>query len=296
MTTNGAVSAARLSFEPPLDWAFFLAFHRARALPGVEAVEGESYRRVVRVGDYLGRMSLARVAVNALELRLAPADDGALAALLPRVRRAFDLDVNLAPIAAHLGQDAALAPLVAARPGLRVAGSVDGFEQAVRAVLGQQISVRAARDLGGRLAARWGTPLAADDDELRYAFPTPAMLADADVASLGMPGARGRAVASLAAAVAATPTLLERGPTLEASLAKLLALRGLGPWTAHYIAMRVLREPDAFPASDIGLLRALPEADGRRPTPRALEARAQAWRPWRAYAAQHLWAKDAMIE
>ncbi|MBX9607910.1 MAG: DNA-3-methyladenine glycosylase 2 family protein, partial [Gammaproteobacteria bacterium] len=115
MTTNGAVSTARLPFEPPLDWAFFLAFHRARALPGVEVVEGEDYRRVVRVGDYLGRMSLTRVAVNALELRLAPADDRALAALLPRVRRAFDLDTTLAPIVAHLGQDAALAPLVAAR-------------------------------------------------------------------------------------------------------------------------------------------------------------------------------------
>ena len=285
---------ARLEYLAPFDWDFFLVFHRARALPGVEEVTADAYRRVVRIADYLGRLTVRAGAGATLAVSLAPADDAALAALLPRVRRAFDLDTDPAPIAAHLARDPALAPLLARRPGLRVAGSVDGFEQAVRAILGQQISVAAARDLGGRLAARWGTAIAAGDDSLRHAFPTPRALAAADVASLGMPRARGLAVARLAARVADEPALLERAATLDASIAQLTALPGLGPWTAHYIAMRVLREPDAFPASDIGLLRALVDPAGRRPTARELEARAAAWRPWRAYAAQHLWAKDAL--
>lgn len=289
---RGAV--ARLSFTPPFDWDFFLTFHRARALPGVEQVEGNSYRRTLRCGDYLGRMQITPASDAALELRLSPHDSVALTQLIPRVRRAFDLDADPAPIAAHLAHDPHLAQLLVRRPGLRVAGSVDGFEQAVRAILGQQISVTAARDLGGRLVARWGTPLAGeDDDTLRYVFPTPAMLAEADVASLGMPRRRGAAVAQLAARIAQDPALLARGATLDESITKLVALPGLGPWTAHYIAMRVLREADAFPASDIGLLRALTDAHGQRPTPTELLARAERWRPWRAYAAQHLWAQGA---
>ena len=264
-------------------------------MPGVEQVEGDCYRRTVRCGDYVGRLSLQPVATNALALSVTPHDDAALTALIARVRRAFDLDVDPAPIALHLACDPVLQSLLARRPGLRVAGSVDGFEQAVRAILGQQISVRAARDLGGRLVARWGTPLAATDDEpLRFVFPTPAMLANADVASLGMPRRRGAAVATLAARMAEHEPILERGATLDASIAQLLALPGLGPWTAHYIAMRVLREPDAFPASDIGLLRALTDTQGLRPSAAQLLARAEAWRPWRAYAAQHLWAMDAL--
>lgn len=290
-------SCARLGYTPPFDWAFFLIFHRARALPGVERVDGERYMRTVRCGAYVGRLCIAPRDDDALEITLTPHDDQALALIVPRVRRAFDLDVDVAHIAAHLVADPDLRILLARRPGLRVAGSVDGFEQAVRAILGQQISVTAARNLGARLAARWGTPLldhgGDNGAELRFVFPTPAMLAEADVASLGMPRKRGQAVSDLAACVAAQPELLEREPTLEASIAKLVALPGLGPWTAHYIAMRVLREPDAFPASDIGLLRALTDADGRRPTAKQLLTRAEAWRPWRAYAAQHLWAQDA---
>ena len=292
---RGTLPSARLSYTPPFDWDFFLVFHQARALPGVEQIDGACYRRTVRCGDYVGRLRLRPCDDYALELTLTPHDDTALAALMPRVRRAFDLDADPAPIAAHLGRDVVLQALLAQRPGLRVAGSIDGFEQAVRAILGQQISVRAARDLGGRLVARWGTPLAAAEDEaLCWVFPTPAMLAAADVASLGMPRRRGAAVAALAARVADDERVLERGATLQASIEQLLALPGLGPWTAHYIAMRVLREPDAFPASDIGLLRALTDAQGRRPSAADLLARAEAWRPWRAYAAQHLWAMDAV--
>ena len=293
-TSRDGAPFARLHYTPPFDWGFFLVFHRARALPGVEHVEGDCYRRTVRCGEYVGRLRLLPFASDALALSITPHDDEALAALVTRVRHAFDLDTDPAPIAAHLAQDPALQILLTRRPGLRVAGSVDGFEQAVRAILGQQISVRAARDLGGRLVARWGTPLVASDDEpLRFVFPTPAVLATADVASLGMPRRRGAAVATLAARLVEQASLLERGATLDASIAQLLALPGLGPWTAHYIAMRVLREPDAFPASDIGLLRALSDAQGVRPSATQMLARAEAWRPWRAYAAQHLWAMDA---
>ncbi len=289
-----AEPSARLAYTPPFDWEFFLIFHRARALPGVEKVDGECYRRTVRVGDYIGRLCIAPRDDDALAITLTPHDDKALAELIPRIRRAFDLDADLAPLTAHLERDPHLRTLLARRPGLRVAGSVDGFEQAVRAILGQQISVTAARNLGGRLAARWGTALIDDgEDDLRFVFPTAATLADADVASLGMPRRRGQAVADLAARIASQPDTLEREATLDASIAKLVALPGLGPWTAHYIAMRVLREPDAFPASDIGLLRALTDAQGQRPSAAQLLARAEAWRPWRAYAAQHLWAQDA---
>lgn len=286
----------RLAFEPPFDWPFFLAFHRARALPGIEQVNGDIYRRTVRCGDYVGRLQVTLAEdANALIIRLTPHDDAALAMIIPRVRRAFDLDAQLARISQHLGSDATLAALLSKRPGIRVAGSVDGFEQAVRAILGQQISVTAARNLGARLAARWGSVIDDDvNDELRYVFPTPVMLADADVASLGMPGKRGLAVATLAARVADDANLLERETSLDASIAKLLALPGLGPWTAHYIAMRVLREPDAFPASDVGLMRALADEHGVRPSAKQLSERAEAWRPWRAYAAQHLWMADAL--
>jgi AraC family transcriptional regulator, regulatory protein of adaptative response / DNA-3-methyladenine glycosylase II len=295
MQSRANAPCAQLPYTPPFDWDFFLIFHRARALPGVEQVDGDCYRRTVRSGDYVGRLCLQPATGNVLTLSLSPHDDDALAALIPRVRRAFDLDADPGPIAAHLAHDPLLKTLLTRRPGLRVAGSVDGFEQAVRAILGQQISVRAARDLGGRLVVRWGTALAgADNAALQFVFPTPATLAAADVASLGMPRRRGAAVATLAAHVAAHNAILERGATLDASINQLLALPGLGPWTAHYIAMRVLREPDAFPASDIGLLRALTDAQGLRPSAAELLARAEAWRPWRAYAAQHLWAMDVV--
>ena len=287
-------STVRLSYRPPFDWDFFLAFHAARALPGVEHVSCRSYWRVVRVGDYLGCLQVTGAAADSLSATLMPADDGALATLVPALRRAFDLDADPAQVQAGLAHDVLLQPLLAARPGLRVAGSVDPFEQAVRAILGQQISVVAARNLGGRLAARWGTPLpGANDDRLAFAFPTAAVLADADVGSLGMPGKRGAAVSRLAAQLLATPDLFARADSLGASIAKLEALPGLGPWTAHYIAMRALREPDAFPASDVGLLRAWGELSGARVSVTEFSARAECWRPWRAYAAQHLWAHGA---
>jgi AraC family transcriptional regulator of adaptative response / DNA-3-methyladenine glycosylase II len=208
------------------------------------------------------------------------------------VRRVFDLAADPDTIGAHLAQDPLLAPQVAARPGLRVPGAWDGFELAVRAIFGQQITVPAATRLLGRLVEAHGVLLPEEmrgTDGLTHLFPSPARLAAVDL-GLGMPRARLEAVTSLAKALVADPSIFSPGASLEAAIAKLRALPGIGEWTAQYIAMRELREPDAFPAADIGLMRAMATADGGRPTPSQLLSLAEPWRPWRAYAALHLWA------
>ena len=218
----------------------------------------------------------------------------ALPAIIARLRRVFDLAADPDAIGAQLSEDPALAPLVAARPGLRVPGAWDGFELAIRAVLGQQITVTAAINLAGKLVADYGEPLgAAAMPGLTHVFPTPQRLAGEDLSTLPMPRARSAALSSIAAAVAADPMIFGARRGLEDAIARLRALSGIGEWTAQYIAMRELREPDAFPAADIGLMRALADAEGQRPTAPQLLAMAERWRPWRAYAAQHLWASDA---
>ena len=219
----------------------------------------------------------------------------ALPAIVARVRRVFDLGADVTAIGAHLSQDPLLAPLIAERPGLRAPGGWDGFELAVRAILGQQVTVQAARQLAGRLVRLCGMALPAQQRShaaLTLAFPTAAQVAAADLSSLGMPGARKKALAALAEAALADPNLFQPLGTVEETVARLRAIRGVGEWTAHYIALRAVRETDAFPASDIGLLRGAAR-NGTRPSPAELEGRAEPWRPWRAYAAQHLWAADA---
>ncbi len=190
-----------------------------------------------------------------------------------------------------------MAPLVAARPGLRTPGAWDGFELAIRAILGQQITVTAATVLAGKLVAAYGEPLpdavAGRVEGLTHTFPQPAALAGQDLGLvLGMPRARAKALSSMAAAVVADPLIFGARASLDEAIARLKALPGIGEWTAQYIAMRELREPDAFPHGDIGLMRALADESGVRPTPAELLARAEAWRPWRAYAALHLWASE----
>jgi AraC family transcriptional regulator of adaptative response / DNA-3-methyladenine glycosylase II len=182
---------------------------------------------------------------------------------------------------------------VAARPGLRVPGAWDGFELAVRAVLGQQITVAGAARLAGRLVAAYGEPLALPEGELTHSFPRPEVLAGADLVSLGMPRSRAETLSAVAAALVADPDLFSVTRSLEEAVQKLRAIRGIGEWTAQYIALRAIREMDAFPASDIGLLRCAAKMDGARSTSTSLLNRAESWRPWRAYAAQHLWAADA---
>jgi AraC family transcriptional regulator of adaptative response / DNA-3-methyladenine glycosylase II len=214
----------------------------------------------------------------------------ALPGIIARLRRVFDLAADPLPISAHLAKDPVLAPLVAARPGLRVPGAWDGFELAIRAVLGQQLSVTAAVRLAGRLVATYGEPLAEPDRGLTHAFPRPEVLARADLTTLGVPRSRAATLSAVAAAVVADPDVLCASRGLDDAIRRLRSIPGVGEWTAHYIALRQLREPDAFPAADVGLEDALAQLEGRRRSSRELVGRADSWRPWRAYAAQHLWA------
>lgn len=288
----GALSV-RLAYRPPYDWDAMLSFLGARAIPGVEIVSGECYSRSIAIGQNCGVISVAPSAKNRIDVRVRFPDMAALPQIIARVRRVFDLAADPDMIAAHLALDPMLAPLVAARPGLRVPGAWDGFELAVRAIFGQQITVPAATRLLGRLVQAFGASLPAairESEGLSHLFPSAGRIAKANLATLGMPNARAMAVASLARAISADPAIFSRGASLEDAILKLRSLPGIGEWTAQYIAMRELREPDAFPAADIGLLRAMADADGRRPSPSELLSRGERWRPWRAYAALQLWA------
>jgi AraC family transcriptional regulator of adaptative response / DNA-3-methyladenine glycosylase II len=280
----------KLRYRPPYDWPAMLGFLRVRAISGVESVEGDVYRRTIGLEGQQGCVIVQPSAGNALQATVRFPKLSVLPQIIARLRRVFDLAADPDAIALQLVKDPTLAPLLAARPGLRVPGAWDGFELAVRAVLGQQITVPGAIRLAGALVVRFGEKLREPDGALTHVFPDPAALIGADPASMGMPRSRGSALLSVAAAVVADPHIFAAGRSLEEAVAQLKALPGVGEWTAQYIAMRQLREPDAFPAADIGLMRAMADADGIRPTASALLARAETWRPWRAYAAQHLWA------
>lgn len=297
---TGSAVTLRLRYRPPYDWDAMLAFLEARAIDGVEQVVDGCYRRTV---SHEGRMGTVEVrhepAHHSLAVTLRFPSVRALPALLTRVRRVFDTGADVETIGAHLSRDAFLAPLLARRPGLRAPGGWDGFELAVRAILGQQVSVAAARGLAGRLVALCGESLpeaAGLQPELSRIFPSAARVAAADLGALGMPGARREALKALAEAALADPHLFHPRGTVEEAVERLRSIRGVGEWTAQYIALRALRETDAFPASDLGLLRGAASGTGERPTPAELLQRAEAWRPWRAYAAQHLWAADAEAE
>lgn len=295
-SSPGAAVELRLPFVPPYDWDAMLGFLAARAIPGMEEVAGATYRRTLAIGGVHGTVEVAPCAGRAaLRVAIRVDDVAVLAEVVARVRRVFDLGADPHAIAAHLARDPLLAPLVAARPGLRVPGGWDGFELAVRAILGQQVSVRGARTLAARLVTRHGAPLggAAPTDGLTRVFPTPEQLAEVDPATLGVPRSRGAALVALARAARDDARLFGTAQSLDAAVARLRALPGIGEWTAQYVALRALREPDAFTADDLGLQRALADDAGRRPGARALALRAEGWRPWRAYAAQHLWTRDA---
>lgn len=287
-----------LRYEPPYDWPAMLSFLQLRAIPGMEAVTQDSYSRTIDINGSHGIVTVRPGPGATLQATIRFSKLSALPQIVARLRRVFDLGADPLAIGAQLAEDPALAPLIAARPGLRVPGAWDGFELAVRAVLGQQITVRAAIGLAGKLVATYGQPLTGvitTDTRLTHVFPRPEQVAGEALAKLGMPKARGAALSALAAAVAEDPQIFNERRELDEAILKLRSLAGIGEWTAHYIAMRQLREPDAFPAADIGLMRALADAQGRRPSPRELLARAERWRPWRAYAAQHLWASFGKV-
>jgi len=289
------VLVLRMGYRPPYDFTAMLDFLRGRALPGVELVDERSYARVVGPATSPGwlRVSAWPEGEHALKLELRGVDSAQLLSIVNRLRRMFDLDADPHAIASALSVDPRLRPLLKKRPGLRLPSAWDGFEVAMRAVIGQQVSVAAARTFTARLAQAYGEPLPPDfADGLQHLFPTPEALADADLSAIGLTRSRADTVRTVARAVLNGDVDFRSERTLEEFVSRWVALPGIGPWTASYIAMRGLGHPDAFPADDLVLQKAVP-TDGSRMTAKALTARAQAWRPWRAYAVMHVW-KDSM--
>jgi AraC family transcriptional regulator of adaptative response / DNA-3-methyladenine glycosylase II len=284
----GAVSL-RLAYRAPLHIAGLLDFLAARAVPGVEESLGPTFRRSLRLPHGVGVAELSDGGDHiTCVLRLADLRD--LGTAVQRCRRLLDLDADPVAVDGVLGADAIIGRVVAAGPGRRVPRTVDGDELAVRAVLGQQVSVAGARALAGRLVARYGKPLTAPDGELTHGFPDAATLAEARSDQLGLPRGRGRALVGLARALAEGTIVLDAGADRAEVEAALLALPGIGPWTAAYVAMRALGDPDAFPVTDLGVRRAVVSLGGRA-EPAALSAASEQWRPWRAYAVQYLWTR-----
>jgi len=299
-STGGMV--LRLRHRTPFDADGLLGYLGQRALPGVEEAAEGTFRRVLVLprSTAVAELELHPAAAGAsgeVRLRLRLDDLRDLSVAVQRCRWLLDLDADPAAVGEVLGADPLLAPLVAARPGLRVPGAVSGVELAVRAILGQQVSVAGARTLAGRLVKALGEPLPPQETEvdggLTHRFPTAEALATLDPgtpqAGLGLTRARLAAIRALGQAVAAGDLDLDRGADREATERTLLALPGIGPWTAAYIAMRALGDPDALPAADLGLRRAM-ERHGLPGDPASVRARAERWRPWRAYAVLHLWA------
>jgi AraC family transcriptional regulator of adaptative response / DNA-3-methyladenine glycosylase II len=275
----------RLPYRAPLPLDELLAFLAARAVPGVEEVVGGAYRRVLGLPGGPAVVELEPGSAHWVTCRLSLADPGDRAAAVAACRRLLDLDTDPAPVDRALASDPALAPLVAATPGRRAPVHVDAHELAVRAVLGQQVSLAAARRLAGRLAEICGAPLARPVGGLAVAFPTAAAIAEADLDLLGMPGARRASLRTLATALAGGRIDLAAGADAAAAEAALLALRGIGPWTAAYVRMRGLGDPDVFLPGDVGVRRALTGLGLA-----GAAATGERWRPWRSYAVHHLWA------
>jgi AraC family transcriptional regulator of adaptative response / DNA-3-methyladenine glycosylase II len=280
--------ALRLPYRSPLDGPGLLDYLTRRAVPGIEHVKDGAYARSLRLPHGNGTVWL-RPADGHISARFAVDDPRDLATAVHRCRTLLDLDSDPAAVTDALGADPVLGPLRHAAPGMRVPGTVDGPELAVRAVLGQQVSLAAAATAGGRLVAGYGEPLKHPLDGVTHAFPDPERLAALDPGSLPMPRSRAQALTGLAARLATGELTLDAGADRDEARRRLLEVPGVGPWTAEYIAMRALRDPDAFLPTDLGIRHALQRRglDGR---PAAAEGLSQSWRPYRAYAVIHLWA------
>ncbi len=291
---NGSEPALtlRLPYRAPFNWPGMLEFFRQRATPGVECVERGAYRRALAID---GRHVILRVAPAAREGFLTLELDGAatesLFEMIQRAREVFDLDAPVADIGDTLGRDAALRRLLRRAPGIRVPGAWSGFEITVRAILGQQVSVKGATTLAGRIADRYGEPLArpgrAPDEALTRTFPTPERLRRARFTAVGLVRSRAETIRRVAAAVLAGDLHFDAAQDPAEFCRLLCRIRGIGDWTAQYVAMRALKHPDAWLATDLGLLKALRHP--QRMVPAELARRAERWRPWRAYAATLLW-------
>lgn len=280
----------RLHYRPPLAVADLLSYLAKRAIPGVEEVSEQHYRRTVTFPHSHGVIALEpmeRTPSILLHVHLTDLSD--LNVIVQRCRQLFDLDADPSAIADILATDPLLAPLIATRPGLRVPGTINGFELAVRAIVGQQVSVAGARTLVRRLVTAFGLPLEQPQGTLTHFFPFPQVVAGADLQGLGLTNGRIKALQALARAVAEEGLVLDRTADREQTVARLQQLPGVGPWTTSYIAMRALGDPDAFPLADLGLRRAFVQQEVSADLS-SIERRTETWRPWRAYAAHHLWA------
>jgi AraC family transcriptional regulator of adaptative response / DNA-3-methyladenine glycosylase II len=286
--------AAQLEYHPPFDWAALLRFLSARAMKGVERVGGESYFRTVSIDGVAGWIEVRDVpALRMLQVEAAGALMPVFPALLARLSHLFDLSARPDVIAARLRQDPLLAAAVGRSPGLRVPGAVDGFELVVRAILGQQITVKAATTLAGRFAEAFGEAISTPHADLARLCPRAevvAGLSPGSLAALGVVQSRARSLIAVAGEVASGRLQLVPGADPEATMQRLVALPGIGGWTAQYVAMRALRWGDAFPREDVVLRKRLGGV-----TAKAAEARSRAWRPWRSYAVLHLWQSDARV-
>lgn len=281
-------STLQLGYRPPYDWSFMLRFLSARAIRGVELVTANAYSRTIRLGEHAGWIRVSNEpAKNALQVEFTHSLIPVLPALLGRVRHMFDLAARPDLIAAHLAQDAMLKEGVARNPGIRVPGAFDGFEMAVRAILGQQITVQAATKIACRYAEALGEKIETPFPELTRLSPTTDKVTRAsvdDIASLGIIRTRSACILAMAEAIRSSALQLDAGANPETTIAKLVSIPGIGPWTAHYIAMRALRWPDAFPKEDIAVRNNLGGV-----TAKQAEALSQPWRPWRSYAVMHVW-------
>lgn len=282
----------QLPFRRPFDWRKLIDFFSARATPGVESVHDGRYLRTIAAGDTRGIVDV-RFSGEHLTLILHGMETGSLFSIVQRVRGMFDLDASTHDIAAVLSRDDMLKRLLHENPGVRVPGAWDGFELTVRAILGQQVSVSAATTLAGRLAGRYGERVRIPVEGLQQTpdrlFPVPAQLQRARLENLGVIGSRAQTIRSLSRAVVDGKIRFDAATPPEELRSALTAIKGIGDWTAEYVSMRALKDPDAFPATDLGLLRSFDTSFGRRIKPRELLDRAEAWRPWRAYAALLLW-------
>jgi DNA-3-methyladenine glycosylase II len=288
---KGRCVTIALPYLPPLDWPFLLGYLRTRATAGVETVAPDRYTRTIELGGYTGTISVSSHPENAeLILTIRGAIVRHAEAISGRVRALFDLDVDLASVHSILTPDPWLGPLVLARPGIRIPGAWSAFELIVRAIVGQQVTVKAGTTIMGRIASRLGKPVdGIDGSEPALLFPSPRTLAEADLTAIGMPSKRVAALQSVSRAIAdETIPFSDAGACPDGVKQALLGLPGIGPWTVEYFALRALRDADAWPGTDLVLRQSLRKYAPSMSASAAL-ARTDRWRPWRAYAAMHLW-------
>jgi len=287
-----ATLSVRLPYRRPFDWPALLEFFAARATPGVEAVNGDTYSRTVFANDNHGVVEIRPDRRDGyLSLTLHCVDTNALFETVQTAREVFDLDAPISEIRATLGKDKSIKAMLRKNPGVRVPGAWDGFEITIRAILGQQISVKAATTIAGRIAEKYGERLHLEgtniEDGLSHLFPTAERLMRARLQNIGLVRSRAETIRRVSAAVVNGELQFDVAQDPEQFCDALKSIKGVGDWTAQYIAMRALKNPDAFPGSDLGLLKAIAYPD--RVSPKELITRAEDWRPWRAYAAMLLW-------